>query len=138
VRPQTRREHRPLVRQHAEFRTGGRAELETLAGWLTEQALEHDRPSLLLGEFIAELRRRRIDRPPVDRLMRLVASACERAHEQTFQRLASQLTSAVRVPFPASAPSDAAPTCPAGTAVRGARRLSWSERTTWRTASCSI
>jgi uncharacterized protein DUF4158 len=96
VRPQTRREHRPLVREHAGFRAGGRAELETLAGWLTERALEHDRPSLLLGELVAELRRRRIDRPAVDRLMRLVASARERAHEQTFQRLASQLTSAVR------------------------------------------
>src|SRR4051794_26534037 len=31
VRPQTRREHRPLVREHAGFRTGRRAELETLA-----------------------------------------------------------------------------------------------------------
>jgi hypothetical protein len=96
VRPQTRREHRPLVREHAGFRAGGRAELETLAGWLTERALEHDRPSLLLGELVAELRRRRIDRPAVDRLMRLVASARERAHEQAFQRLASQLSLAVR------------------------------------------
>jgi Domain of unknown function (DUF4158) len=53
VRPQTRREHRPLVREHAGFRAGARAELDTLAGWLTDQALEHDRPSLLLGELVA-------------------------------------------------------------------------------------
>ena len=96
VRPQTRREHRPLVREHAGFRAGARAELDTLAGWLTDQALEHDRPSLLLGELVAELRRRRVDRPAVDRLMRLVASARERASEQTFERLALQLVPGVR------------------------------------------
>jgi Domain of unknown function (DUF4158) len=96
VRPQTRREHRPLVREHAGFRAGAHAELDAVGGWLTEEALEHDRPSLLLGELVAELRRRRIDRPAVDRLMRLVASARERAHEQTFQRLASQLGLTVR------------------------------------------
>jgi len=91
VRPQTRREHRPLVREHAGFRSAG-GELEALSGWLTGQALEHDRPSLLLGELVAELRRRRIERPAVDRLMRVVAAARGRAGEQTFQRLADQLT----------------------------------------------
>jgi Domain of unknown function (DUF4158) len=96
VRPQTRREHRPLVREHAGFRAGGRSQLDPLAGWLTDQALEHDRSSLLLGELVAELRRRRIDRPALDRLMRLVASARERAREQTFERLASQLVPRVR------------------------------------------
>jgi Domain of unknown function (DUF4158) len=88
VRPQTRREHRPMIREHAEFRARALVELNALAGWLIEKALEHDRPSLLLGELIGELRRRRIERPAVDRLMRVVASACERAGEQTFQRLA--------------------------------------------------
>ncbi|MGC9221811.1 MAG: Tn3 family transposase [Solirubrobacteraceae bacterium] len=97
VRPQTRREHRPLVRDHAGFRPGSRVELEALGGWLIERALEHDRPSLLLGELIAELRRRRIDRPAVDPLMRMVASARERAHEQTFEILDPQLTADVRL-----------------------------------------
>jgi len=96
VRPQTRREHRPMVREHAGFRPGALAELDALAGWLTEKALEHDRPSLLLGELVGELRRNRIERPAMDRLMRVVASARERAGEQTFQRLASQLTPALR------------------------------------------
>ena len=85
-----------MVRERAGFRPGALAELDALAGWLTEQALEHDRPSLLLGELVGELRRRRIERPAVDRLMRVVASARERAGEQTFQRLASQLTPALR------------------------------------------
>lgn len=96
VRPQTRREHRPMVREHAGFRAGALAELDALTGWLTEKALEHDRPSLLLGELVAELRRRRIERPAVDRMMRVVASARERAGGQTFQRLGSQLTPALR------------------------------------------
>jgi Domain of unknown function (DUF4158) len=96
VRPQTRREHRPAVREHAGFRAGALAELDALAGWLTERALEHDRPSLLLGELAAELRRRWIERPAVDRLMRVVASARERAGKQTFKRLAPQLTPGLR------------------------------------------
>ena len=37
VRPQTRREHRPMVREHAGFRAGALAELDALAGWLTDQ-----------------------------------------------------------------------------------------------------
>jgi Domain of unknown function (DUF4158) len=96
VRPQTRREHRPLVREHAGFAAAGDRSLEPVRGWLIERALEHARPSLLFAELCGELRRRRIERPAVAEAMRLVAWARERAHEQTFQRLAPQLTDAVR------------------------------------------
>ena len=96
VRPQTRREHRPLVREHAGFAAAGDRPLEPVRVWLIERALEHERPSLLFAELCGELRRRRIERPAVAEAMRLVAWARERAHEQTFERLAPQLTNAIR------------------------------------------
>jgi TnpA family transposase len=92
VRAPTRREHRLAVREHARFVTAGQAELESLRGWLLERALEHERPSLLFSQACGELHRRRVERPAIDRVMRLVAWARERAHEQTFERLAPQPT----------------------------------------------
>jgi hypothetical protein len=96
VRPQTRREHRPLVREHAGFVAGGERELKPARAWLTERALEHERPSLLFAEACGELRRRRIERPAGGAVMRLVAWARERAHELTFERLRPQLTEPLR------------------------------------------
>jgi Domain of unknown function (DUF4158) len=46
--PQTRREHRPLGREHAGFRAAGERELEPVGSWLIEQA--STRPLLLLAE----------------------------------------------------------------------------------------
>ena len=68
VRPQTRREHRPLVRAHADWRTFGEAGQALLGEWLIEVALEHERPTLLLAELGRELRARRIERPAIGRL----------------------------------------------------------------------
>jgi hypothetical protein len=96
VRPQTRREHRPLVREHAGFAAAGERSLEPVRVWLIERALEHERPSLLFAELCGELRRRRIERPAVAQAMRLVAWARERAREQTFERLTPQLTDPIR------------------------------------------
>jgi TnpA family transposase len=92
VRPQTRREHRVLVRAHAGFRPGGERELDEVRGWAVQAALEHDRPSLLLTEICGELHRRQIERPAVAPVMRLVGWSRERAHEVTYDRLAEQLT----------------------------------------------
>ena len=62
-----------------------------MGGWLAARS-EHERPSLLFSQACCELHRRRVERPAIDRVMRLVAWARERAHEQTFERLAPQLT----------------------------------------------
>jgi hypothetical protein len=96
VRPQTRWEHRPLVREHAGFVAVSEPALAPVRGWMAEQAMEHERPSLLFSEMCAELRRRGIERPSVTEAMRHVGWARERAHEQTCQWLAPQLTDAVR------------------------------------------
>ena len=96
VRAPTRVEHRLLVRAHAGFRAFGERELDGLRVRLVEEALEHERPSLLLARVCELLRSGRVERPSIDRLVRLVGWARERAHEQTFERLAPQLTDPVR------------------------------------------
>jgi Domain of unknown function (DUF4158)/Tn3 transposase DDE domain len=96
VRAPTRVEHRMLVRAHAGFRPFTERELDALRVRLIEEALEHERPSLLLARICELLRREQIERPSIDRLVRLVGWARERAHEQTFQRLAPQFTEAIR------------------------------------------
>lgn len=96
VRPQTRREHRPQVRAHAGFVAPSQRTVAPVREWLIDRAMEHERPSLLLSELWAELRRRRIERPAVAEAIRLVAWARERAHEVTFSRLEPQLTDALR------------------------------------------
>jgi Domain of unknown function (DUF4158) len=96
VRAPTRVEHRLLVRAHAGFRAFSDRELDGLRVRLVEEALEHERPSLLLARICELLRGERVERPSIDRLVRLGGWARERAHEQTFERLASQLTAPVR------------------------------------------
>lgn len=60
--------------------------------WLVERALEHDKPTLRLQLACDELRRERIVRPGLTRLERLVATARQQAHEETFCRLGALLT----------------------------------------------
>ena len=64
--PQTRREHRPLGREHAGFRAAGERELEPVGSWLIEQALEHAPLAAARGDPCGELRRRQIERPAVN------------------------------------------------------------------------
>ena len=96
VRAQTRGEHRLLVRAYAGFRPFSDRELDALGGRFVDAALEHERPSLLLVRLCEILRAERVERPSVDRLVRLVGWARERAHERTFERLTPQLTDQVR------------------------------------------
>ncbi len=96
VRAPTRVEHRLLVRAHADFRAFIERDLDHIRAQMVEIALEHERPSLLLARLCELMRAERIERPSIDRLVRLVGSARERAHEQTFERLAPQLTDPIR------------------------------------------
>jgi hypothetical protein len=96
VRAQTRGEHRLLVRAYAGFRPFSDRELGALGGRFVKAALEHERPWLLLVRLCEILRAEQVDRPSVDRLVRMVGRAWERAHEQTFELLTPQLTDQVR------------------------------------------
>ncbi len=96
VRAPTRVEHRLVVRAYAGFRPFTERELDGLRVPFDEEALEHERPSLLLARICELLRGERIERPSLDRLVRLVGWARERAHEQTFKRLEPQLSDPIR------------------------------------------
>src|ERR1017187_9768744 len=69
VRAQTRGEHRLLVRAYAGFRPFTEGEIELLGDRFVEGALEHERPSLLLGRLWEVLRGERVERPSVDRMI---------------------------------------------------------------------
>ena len=59
-----------------------------------ERALEHDKPTLLFQLACDKLHREQIVRPGITRLERLVATAREQAHAETFRRLTPLLTPA--------------------------------------------
>ena len=63
------------------------------------------RPSLLLVRLCEILRAEQVARPSVDRLVRLVGWARERAHEQTIELLTPQLTDEVRPSNPTAQPT---------------------------------
>jgi TnpA family transposase len=58
-----------------------------LQTWLGERALEHDKPTLLLQLACDKLRREHIVRPGLTRLERLIATARQQAHDETWRRL---------------------------------------------------
>jgi Domain of unknown function (DUF4158) len=86
-RIQTRTTHLLQVQAYVGFRPALPLDFAALTAWLVERALEHDKPTLLLQLACEKLRRDQIVRPGITRLERLVATAREQAHAETFQRL---------------------------------------------------
>jgi TnpA family transposase len=80
------------VRAYLGFRQATPIDLYALQTWLLARALEHDKPTLLLQLACEKLYRERIVRPGVTRLERFVATARERAHDETFRLLTPLLT----------------------------------------------
>jgi hypothetical protein len=93
-RAKTRTTHFQQVQAYLGFRTATPLDLYALQTWLGERALEHDKPSLLLQLACDKLRREQIVRPGLTRLERLVATARQSAHTETFRRLTPLLTPA--------------------------------------------
>src|SRR5215510_1517837 len=91
-RVKTRTTHFQQVQAYLGFRTATPLDLYALQTWLGERALEHDNPSLLLQLACDKLRREQIVRPGLTRLERLVATARQSAHTETFLRLTPLLT----------------------------------------------
>jgi TnpA family transposase len=92
-RIQTRTTHLLQVQAYLGFRPALPLDFAALTAWLVERALEHDKPTLLLQLACEKLRRDQIVRPGITRLERLVATAREQAHAETFQRLTPLLSS---------------------------------------------
>jgi Domain of unknown function (DUF4158) len=74
------------------FRKATASDLDQLENWLVDRALEHDRPALLLRLACEHLLGLRIERPGVTHLERVIASARQRAQQETYRRLAPILT----------------------------------------------
>ena len=92
----TRTDHLQKIQHYLEFRKAGSAELDTLADWLTERALEHDKPTLLFQLTCEKLYRDKIIHPRVTIIERMVSTARRRSQKETFNRLKPLLTKQCR------------------------------------------
>ena len=91
ARPQTRSDQLQLALSQLGWRRLDDADRARLAGWLVERAVEHDAPATLIVLVAEHLRARRVLRPSVDALARMIASARANAHRRTERLLADQL-----------------------------------------------
>jgi hypothetical protein len=84
--------HRKTIQAYLGYRRTQREDLERLAAWLMERALEHDKPMLLYELLCEQFQTEQLLRPGVTRLERLVATARTRAETETFRQLTPLLT----------------------------------------------
>lgn len=86
-RLQTRSQHVREIQAYLGYREVKEEELTALGEWLVTRALEHDKPTLLLGLVAEKLHADKIVRPGITRLARLVASSRDKADSETFKLL---------------------------------------------------
>ena len=96
TRRATLAEHLTIVENHVGFRRADQGDLKLLGDWLTERALEHDRPRVLFRLACEFLEADHLVRPGVTVVERAVIAARRRATTETYQRLASQLADQTR------------------------------------------
>jgi hypothetical protein len=87
TRAQTRSDHLQIVLTHLKWRRIEGSDRERLAAWLVERAVEHDSPTTLLVLVAEHLRARRVLRPTVDTLARMIATGRANAHRHVEQLL---------------------------------------------------
>jgi TnpA family transposase len=92
IRAQTRTDHALRIEQYLSFKPFNESEQESLKAWLLIQAMEHDRPILLLRMAIDKLKQDQISRPTLVFLERLVSSVREMAKKKTYQLMADVLS----------------------------------------------
>lgn len=91
-RAQTKSDHLLVIEKHLGFHKFNDADLQYLTNWLLAQAMEHDRPIVLLRFIIDKLKQDKITRPPLALLERLVGAAREQARQKTYQLLSEVLS----------------------------------------------
>ena len=96
TRPQTRTDHLQEILSYLEFREAGATDLQALASFVLERALEHDKPIVLFQMACEHLKSERIVRPGVTILERMVITAREQAERETYLRLQPLLTEELR------------------------------------------
>ena len=95
-RDQTRREHQQWVMTYLDFRWQQDQDQINLVQWLTQRAMENERPSVLLQQATERLYKQRIVRPGITTLELLVIRARQQADEETYRLLATSLDQAAR------------------------------------------
>uniref|UniRef100_UPI0025B2E5B9 Tn3 family transposase n=1 Tax=Trichocoleus desertorum TaxID=1481672 RepID=UPI0025B2E5B9 len=91
-RSQTRTEHLQQIQAYLGFRNPVTCDFKQLAYWLSERAMEHDKPSLLFQLAAEKLHRDKIVRPGVTTLERMVSTARHQATLKTYRLLKPLLT----------------------------------------------
>lgn len=92
TRRPTRTTHFQQIQRYLHFRLATPLDMYALQTWLGERALEHDKPMLLLQLACDKLRQDHVVRPGLTRLERLIATARQYAHEETWRRLTPLVT----------------------------------------------
>jgi hypothetical protein len=83
-RAQTRRDHQQRIMAYLGFRWFQRTDRDVLLDWLSQRALENDRPSVLLQQASERLYQQNLARPAITTLEYLVVSA--RSQRRRFAR----------------------------------------------------
>lgn len=91
-RRMTRSTHFNAVLNHLGFRRVQPDDYKLIVDWLTERALEHDKPTLLLQMICERLKQQQLIRPAVTTVERWVVTARMQAHQESLNRLQSLLT----------------------------------------------
>ena len=90
-RPKTRRDHQRTIRDYLGFRLFKQQEEQALFAWLSERALENDRPSTLLQQASEWLYKQRIIRPGITTLEERVLVSRDHAHQLTYEQVVEVL-----------------------------------------------
>lgn len=91
-RAQTKSDHLLVIEKYLGFHKFNDVDLQYLTNWLLAQAMEHDRPIVLLRFIIDKLKQDKITRPPLALLERLIGTAREQARQHTYQLLSEVLS----------------------------------------------
>ncbi|MBX7221953.1 MAG: Tn3 family transposase [Blastocatellia bacterium] len=98
-RSRTRTDHGMEVGQYLGFGRFSNLERQDTEAWLSDRALEHDRPATLLRLICERLHARKIVRPGITHLERMVSSARQDAERRTWHCAGKLLTQALRREF---------------------------------------
>ncbi len=83
----TRSKHLQLILKYLGYSKCAILDIAELETWLLERALEHDKPTLLLELACERLILKKIIRPSIGTLERLVVTVRARAYAETYSRL---------------------------------------------------
>jgi hypothetical protein len=88
----TRSTHFNAVLHHLGFHRVQPDDHPSIVAWLTERALEHDKPTLLFQMICERLKQHQLIRPAVTTVERWVVTARMQAHQESLNRLQPLLT----------------------------------------------